>query len=211
MQTPPPFHEQPPTYSAPRRSNTGLIIGIVIGVLAICCGLPLGLVAYGVKNLGPAVFDTAGCAVSMSFLQRSAELYAKDHNGQLPSAATWQDDLKTYYRKLHDKPKNKDTGPINIPYMEDQALCVQSGKQTGIAINTDVAGKKLSDIKDPSGEILFFEVNQVGRNLSEKYVEKPKNQGPLIFGKHRRFFAISVNGHMGSTTVDVDTSDRNDN
>src|SRR4051794_25590392 len=104
MEAPPPYRQ--------KKSNTGLIIGLIIGGVVICCGGPVlllgGGIIWGLNTFGPL----ATCGLAIDDIQTALHDYANDHGGKLPAAATWQDDVKSYYIKASQKKKNKQGNPF---------------------------------------------------------------------------------------------------
>jgi len=198
--------ETPPPYAPPRKkSNTGLIIGLVLGGIAICCIGGVGLlIGGGLWAFGKAK-PLVDCAVHFGEVRKAIDLYVKDHNDTLPKAESWQEDIKPYLSQVHfDK---KDLGPFERIKPEGEWGCKQDeGGFTGMAFNDAVSGKKLSDVKDPYSTILIFEVDHSGRNLHEEYKERSSENSPKIFNEHRGWFEMPVIGkaHSSKNGKDMD-------
>jgi hypothetical protein len=185
--------EQPPPYR-PKKSNTGLIVGLVIGGLVVCCIGPLlllgGGVWWGMTKGGPV----AKCAISMEAMQEAVLEYANANGGKLPDAAKWQDLVKPYYAKAIQKSDAKDN-PFGVIPAEGEWGCTADDEvATGIAFNSDLSNKKLADIQDQSGTVMLFEMKQRRMNLSGKYDKSNLGDMPKRFGKPALFIA-TVSGH----------------
>lgn len=208
-----------PPYAPPRRkSNTGLIIGIVVGVLVLCCILPVALIGgAGVWGFSKAK-SMVECAVNIKDVRDSLIRYADDHEGKLPPAASWQDDIGPYFTKVSTENKDQ-RGPFKAWTVSGTWQCSTEGTGTGVALNLDLAGKDLKSVKSRFDTILLFEVSKTGRNLAEKYVKRPFSESPKMFNKPRGWVEIAVEGdsdirtrrgrsvhiNTGGTHVDVDS------
>jgi hypothetical protein len=187
--------ETPPPYRPAKKSNTGLIIGLIIGGVAICCIGPLLLLGggawFGFKSVGPMVT----CAMAIEDVQKAMLKYADDHNGHLPKAETWQDDIKPYYVK-ESKKNDKEGNPFKVMPAEGNWGCDAGGTTTGFAFNSDLSDKEVATIKDKS-TALVFEVPKTGHNLAMKYEKQDPNTSPKIFNERRGWFVAPVDGEVG--------------
>ena len=209
METPPPFNPQP-SYAPPppKKSKPGLIIGIVVVAILFCCGGPLLLGGLGgwwaFNKIGPFVT----CAISMSETKKAILAYEKE-NGHFPPAATWQSDIAPFYTKIVDSAKSKnDRGPFKTWNIDESLVCTTEPSPTGVAYNEDLAGKKLSDIKDPYTTYLLFEVPQTGMNLHEKYTHRSESTYPKLMDKKRPWLEEPVSGKLtggDSNTMRIST------
>lgn len=191
--------ESPPPYMpAPKKSNTGLIVGLIIGGFLLCCLLPMGLIGgfgFWAFNKGK---DIVACSISYEEIYGSLVDYSKEHDGKLPSAATWMDDVRPYYRKRTTTRKDERKVFGSMP-VEGAFSCNSEGVTTGMALNKDLAGKKLDEIKDRS-TVLLFETDHPAENLSETYKEKTDKDSPKSFGKPRGWFYVTVGGEVETTS-----------
>ncbi len=183
----------PPYMQAPRRSNTGLIIGLVVGGICLCCVLPVGLLVGG----GFWAFNNSKgivqCSMAFQGVGQGLQKYAAAHDGKLPKAETWQDDVRTFYKQSM-MPKGQ-AGPFEQMPAEGDWGCKESdGTMTGMAFNSDLSGKKISDIKDPYQTTMLFETERPSANQHEKYKARPFETSPKMFGKHRGWLHSSVSG-----------------
>ncbi|MEZ0326706.1 MAG: hypothetical protein ACAH95_12460 [Fimbriimonas sp.] len=182
--------ESPPPYQ-PKKKSTGLIVGLIIGGVLLCCGVPIIGIAiagfWGFNKIGPI----AKCGMSIEALGEAVIAFADDNGGKLPNAATWQDQVKPYYAKEAAKKKNKEN-PFGMFPVEGEWGCeAEDNVATGIAFNTALSGKKLADITDRSKAILLFETNQRKRNQSLKWDVKTLSNLPKRFGKSGIFVATA--------------------
>ena len=214
MQAPPPYIPAAP------KKKTGLIIAIVLGVLFVCCGLPvIAIVGGGFFAFGQAK-GTVGCTISFGVVRAAIDDYVADHNGKLPPAATWQDAVRPYYSKQlkskhgnggSDKDSEQVLSLLNVMPAGGEWGCTEDKTKTGIAFNSALGGKKMAEIKDRS-TVLIFEVPQRGMNLAMPYKALDNSSSPKIFGKHRGWISIGLDGDnikMGSKgNFNFDTSSR---
>lgn len=191
-----------------KKSKTGLIIAIVLGVFGVCCVLPILGGGFFGFNLFKKLTPMIGCVIGMDEAQQAIRLYADEHSGKLPNAKTWQDDLRPYYSRVEKD--GKDKPPFKTFPVDGEWVCNDDKDQrTGIAFNSELSGKKLADIKDPYSTVLLFEVDQPGMNQSATYKYRPKNTGPKLFGEHRDWLYINVSGalHQKSGNFNFDSGD----
>jgi len=177
----------------PRKSKSNVIVWVIVGGVLGCCVLPIVLVGGGGFWLFNKAKGFAGCAISYSQVQQGLLNYAQAHNGKLPKAETWQDDVREDYRKLMKS--KKEMGPIDQMPAEGDWGCKDSeGVMSGMAFNTDLSGKKLDDIKDRYSVVLLFETEHPGKNLHEKFKERDFFTSPKILGKNRGWMQIGLSG-----------------
>ncbi len=179
---------------------------IVLACIMIPC---IGIIAVGYfgfnmvkQNLGPFV----GCAMSYEAVRDGVIDYTKDHDGKLPSAETWQDDVKPYYKKVIAK--NRDEyGPFKPIDADGEWGCKTSeSDMTGMAFNSNLSGKKIDDIKDPESTILIFEIEKAMHNAHAPYKLRSKSSSPLFFGKPRGWLEWPI---RGDNKGDFDFSESN--
>ncbi len=184
--------ESPPQYpGAPKKSKTGLVIGIIALAVVLCCCGCLGVGGYFFKNALKGGTGLVGCSAAMGMERAALLTYAEKHGGKLPAARTWQDDVKPYLKR--DKDLDDPNMPFKIPGANDD-FCDKEGGTT-IALNAAVAGKKLDAIKDKSDTIALFEVKGRGRNRSAPWSEPSFASSPeFIMGKRRGWIRIPLEG-----------------
>ncbi|MFN8218720.1 MAG: hypothetical protein U0S12_01130 [Fimbriimonadales bacterium] len=188
---PPPF--SPP---APRKDNTLKIVLIILGVAAFMCVLLLGAAGvFGMKFFNQSIKPLAGCAIGFNDVREAMREYAKEHNDTLPAADKWQDEIRPYLVKVLAK-NREDKGGI-FPELDPNGNwgCDDGkGGKTGMAYNTEIAGKKIAEVKDHSGTILIFEVPDSGTNLAKAYSLQDRSKAPMIMSEHRQWLKLPLEG-----------------
>lgn len=185
--------ESPPNFSPPKQNKTGLIIGLVIGGVVLCCIVPIG----GIAGLGFWGYGKAKgmiqCTLTATLLSEATRDYTRANGGKLPDAAKWNQQLAPYYSKQAEELKDS---PFKATDLSNGANCDSDGTITGLAYNVDLSGKNLKQIKDQVSTIVFFEIGKTGPNLSAKYARQPKETSPMIFGKHRGWTEATLSGEI---------------
>lgn len=192
----------PPAYSPPKKSNTGLIIGLILGGIAICCiGTVGGIGLFGYRFFSDTIAPIAECMTGYQAVSESLSAYAKDHDGKLPSAAKWQEELAPYVEKELATMKDE-AGPFKLMDPYGEWSCKSGTRKTGMAFNSDLDGKKLADAKKDD-LVVVFESDTVARNFSAKYVEQEKSTSPKIMGDERGWLTVRAEGgvYMGRQAV----------
>ncbi|AIE87833.1 hypothetical protein [Fimbriimonas ginsengisoli] len=192
--------QPPPSYmsSPPKKKSTGLIIGLVIGGIFLCCLLPLGLLAGGglwaFNNSKPFI----GCSMAYSGVRTAVMQYAHAHKEKLPKAETWMDDVRPYYQKEYAKTSDDAGKMFKLMPPEGAWSCEDgAGGHTGMAFNKELSGKALDSIKNKDTTFMVFETpTPPSNNLSAKYEELPHATSPKIFGKPRGWFRVPVEGDV---------------
>ena len=193
MQTPPPFHgyegQMPPQKP---KTNGIVILFAVLGVLLVCCGLPVGLLGYGGFKVFKGATSIGACFINTRTLAQALEDYEKAHDGKLPNAKTWQADLSPYF-KPKDKLKN---GPITIWKPNGEWSCEEGNVKTGFAFNSDLSEKVASDVvKNNPEAVAIFETTTVAFNQSSSYKPLPFVQSPKVFSdfsnEHRGWLLVT--------------------
>lgn len=182
--------ETPPTYAPPRKkSNTGLIIGLILGGIAICCIGGVALLFFGGAWLVKKAIPIAECQMNYEVVKDSMTAYADAHDGALPSADKWQDELAPYAEKAVAAYGKKEDNPFKVLDPHGEWGCVTDDVKTGMAFNDKYSGKKLSEARMDDG-VVIFETEATGRNLHEMYVEKDKKTSPKFMNQPRGWFTI---------------------
>ena len=197
-ETPPPFQIPPPAAKATSSANKACLI-IVLMVLLLCAILAV-IFAVFIKGFWTQLSSTGGCVATFEMTQESMMAYADEHNGKLPNAKTWQDDIKPYYDRLYKKMAEevKDVEMLRgfLPPAPDSPLqCDNDGQVTGVAFNSEMSGKKLSDVKSPTTTVTLFESDQTGHNLAMPYKELPKSKAPKLMNEKRDWIIYYVEGN----------------
>ncbi|MBX7131891.1 MAG: hypothetical protein K1X67_04340 [Fimbriimonadaceae bacterium] len=197
------YNAPPVGQPQPRSGNkTLMIILLVIGVPCLLF-IILGVVgAWSCFRLFQnTVMPMANCAIAYDEVRQAMRNYAKDHDGKLPNAATWEDDIRSYYAKvdsLDGARKDMPSGfkfekmPLNGPW----GCKVGENEVTGMAFNSALSGKKLSEIDTPYSTILLYEVKKSGKNLNGPYSPPPRSEAPKLFGEPREWMRIYVEGEV---------------
>lgn len=123
-----------------------------IDMAATLEGLPEHLSALAepdeeVIEAAKARAQTTNCLSNLRQLATAAIMYARDHDETLPDADTWMDELK--------------------PYHKNEALLKCPAAPTleyGYAMNANLSGVKLAEVKNPASTVLFFDSTLGTRN-----------------------------------------------
>lgn len=154
-----------------------MILGIIGFLVVIPCGF---LVAAGAmfrglftQQLEPAM----KCMVTISAARKALRAYATENNGKLPKAATWQTDIKPFFRAAEED--GKDIPFDIIPKADEVWQCKAGDRTTAIYFNSELSEKILKDIKDSEKTIIVFEDDGEPKlNNSKVYVARPKSEAP---------------------------------
>jgi hypothetical protein len=199
--------ESPPPYK--KKSNTGLIVGIVIGAVLLCCVVPGALMLGGGLFLFGKVKGIATCGMAYDDMGKALTQYAGAHNGKLPNAKTWQNDLRPYYEKISAQ-RPREAG-IEIMSATGDWSCKNDGVTTGFAFNTDVSGKAITALKDPD-TVVIFEQPKVAANLAMTYKAPDFASSPKMFNENRGWLVVTATGQSGiigkggkMSDMDIDT------
>lgn len=177
-----------------KKSNTGLIIGIVLGALVLCCFLPVGLLVGGgfwaFNKLAKPLME---CGATFTTARDSLRDYAREHDGKLPPAENWRSDIRTYYtRNMTPQPGN----PFK-PMSADQVWGCDNGHggRTTIVFNSDLAGKKEAEIG--RDDVVLFEVTNATASAAQKYEKQAFSDSPSMMNDHRGWFVAYWEGAPG--------------
>lgn len=135
------------------------------------------------------------CFASATEVGAALRAYQKANGGKMPPAATWQTELRKYIDKTKG---SKEETPFKLFSSTSKWECTSDGKITGFAFNSELAGKKVSDIKDSAEQIAIFETTTAVENQAKKYVALPFSESPTVMGKSstRGWIVIGVTGNM---------------
>lgn len=172
-----------------------IILFIILGLVGFCVigFIVLGFLGFNFfkKNIGPM----AGCMVSFQVTRDAVIEYAKSHDGKLPNAATWQDDVKEILRRrikeVADQPVFETISPDG-----DWGCKYGDNKMTGIAFNADLSGKALNDVQNAWSTPLIFEIEAPRKNANEKFTQRPVSTSPTLMGEHRGWVVANVEGEV---------------
>lgn len=197
MQTsPPPFQG-----GAPAKSNSKIILWVSLAAVLLVVFLCGGLVwaAYSmVTGVGKSIGTVAQCPMTFELVSEATKAYAQENGGKLPPAKTWQKDIAPYYSKLAAK-LEKQMEDVPFLKIKPQAIttplsCTMGTPAPAIAYNSEVAGKKLTEIKDPNSTVLFFEkLGTPAMNLAAAY--KDTGEKAKLFGEPRDLLKVYVEGN----------------
>jgi hypothetical protein len=126
-------------------------ISAILALLFIFGPLVWKVAAFNVMSKKTAATN-GQCSGHLNQLAVAFKSYARDHNGKLPDAATWVDDLSHYLGNNSDK-----YGIFRCP--ADRAA-----GRSSYAMNRNLSGKRLQDIFDPANTVLLYETRQSGPN-----------------------------------------------
>ncbi|MBI1334384.1 MAG: hypothetical protein JST12_01855 [Armatimonadetes bacterium] len=179
------------------KTNGLVILFAVLGVLLICCGLPLGFLGYfGYKGFQGAV-NMGGCFANAKLMSDALDSYVKAHDGKLPSAETWQSDISPYIKHS----EKADKSPLKLWKANGEWSCEDGGEKTGFAFNVDASEKKVADLskKDPN-TVVIFETKTVAFNQSAAFKELPYSESPKILSgmidERRGWILLNATGEL---------------
>jgi hypothetical protein len=212
METPPPYY--PPTAPA-KKNNTLLILVIVFAVIAVCCVGGFAVMGYFGFQAAKQVMPVGECVMNFENMRDAMYAYAKDHEGKLPPAENWEDEVRQYYAAEVKKENLEENPFISLMPIDGPWGCRLSDEaRSGMAYNLDVAGQELEKLA--RNTILVFEVPQPGEDLALKF-ESQGDSGEVVFGEKRPFMEMPVGGEMnfeagskGSIRVDTDAPAKDD-
>lgn len=191
--SPPPF--TPPAPAQPKKSRTGLIIGITIIAVVGGCVLMVGLMAYMFTGFWGKMTPSIGCAIAFEGARDALLEYAAEHDGALPNAESWQDDIRELMRR---RLKEEADVPFDLKIMDpdgDWGCFKDDGKSmTGMAFNSALSGKKLAEISDPATIYLVFEIESPRPNAHEEYKARDNATSPKFMGTPRGWIKVPVKG-----------------
>lgn len=179
----------------PKKNNTGLIIGLVVGAFVLCCVGGIALFGMGIWAGFRAVQPVAECAIAFETARDAIKEYAADNDGKLPKAATWQDDIRPYVEKTSAEFK-KSNMPFKVLEPDGAWGCSSEGKSTGMAFNADLSGKKIDAIPNASITPLLFEIPAPKRNAAMPYRKQDDSNKPKMMGKPREWAVLTLEGSL---------------
>ena len=172
---------------------------VIIAVLALCM-ITCGVGAFFLKGAVDAIMPVGGCLVTGDMAAKSALAYAIEHDGRLPSAETWQDDIQPYYERLYSKvePQLDDIPKVlnfKVSLPGELFECeFKDGPNTGFAFNAALSGVLVEDIESPHTVILVFETLEYGYNANGDPSTRPEDHPVLMLGKERPWIDIYATG-----------------
>lgn len=212
--------EAPPSYYPDsKKSGSKLWLWVLIAVLAFC-GLGAIGVYFLVKSVAGQGIALISCAANADLARNAILAYAKDHDGVLPPAESWQDDIRPNYEKLYEKLASE----MKIKDMPDwlkfdiskpgQVISCSVGPETttGFAYNSLLAQKKLDEITDHDKTILVWETMNPEYNANGDPATRGKpGEKFKIFGQEREYIDMMIEGESdflqsGNSEFDFDTN-----
>lgn len=179
----------PPPYAPPKK-GTNPLVWVFVALGAFCCIAVIGFGAMTATVAGQ-VGNVMPCMMTMSLTQNSILAYEKE-NGKFPAADSWQDDISEIYNKrasqITSEVKDAPLGMDKMMKPRDingELLCNDQNPKTYLVYNSEIAGKKLADLKDASNTVLFFETTKGGKNVSSPYVKQEPKDSPKMMGQPR--------------------------
>lgn len=176
----------------PKKTNTVLIIVLVVlGALILCCGGIGGLSFYFFNKMKGFI----GCMAHYPLVYQATKDYAKAHDGKLPDAKNWQDEIAPYYEV---KATSQNSKILNMGNAKGDLGCPadNGAPATGIAFNDKLSGKSMQKEEDNGNPVLFFEVAKTGRNLHFPYKMQKGTSPQTLVGKPRPWLWINLDGTM---------------
>jgi hypothetical protein len=177
---PPPPPPPPPYYeTAPKKKGISpwAIVGIIGFLVVIPCGLLIASGAFFANFFNKQMTPAMKCMVTISTARKALRSYANANSGKLPNAATWQTDIKPYF-------KAAESGDEDVPFdivhgAGDVWECKAGDRTTAIYFNSELSEKILKDLKNPEKTIIVFEDDgQAKLNNAKPYVARPKTEAP---------------------------------
>jgi len=134
--------EQRREQSRKRAGSQRLIeVLVAVGMLAV-----LGAILFPTFARSREKARTSSCMSNLKQLAIATEMFAQDHDGRLPGAVTWRDDV--------------------LPYVNNEQLFKCPSDEVDnvtYAINPLVAGRDLDEIDDHQETVLLYEIGESGR------------------------------------------------
>jgi len=210
----------PPSAPAPRSGKSPLkIILLVMLFVGVPClvgsVLVYNVVKKGFATVGETFMPIVSCSQNIEMARDALVEYANE-KGTFPAAAKWQDEIEVVYRKKFDakyatREKKEVLGTTFefVPFRKGEPWGCEVGKDasgkpkyTGLAFNSDLAGKAMKDIPDSSLAVVLFETPKCAKNLAMKYEAQPKASAPSALGQPREWIKASLTGPVEFNMAD---------
>jgi len=192
-----------PPYAPPKKNRTTTVVWVIVGISALCCVCLIAMCGGGYKFFTSVGIPMAECSMNIESLRDGVVGYAQKHDGKLPSAATWKKDIWPYYTKSFESraSSQRKTSPFQPVDQNGAWLCKVSDKDTtAIVYNSDIAGKKLDDLKPDA--VFVFEAPS-GTPDHEAYTRQDPTKSPdLILGNRRGWLLARATGDTQLLTPD---------
>ena len=207
----------PPAFNPSRQQSGNKVwVWLLVAVGGLCL-LCIGGLFFGVKSLFNVGFKMASCMMDGELAKNAVLAYAKEHDGKLPSAETWQDDIRPNYERLYNKAIGE-MDPNKMPSWVDIKIAkpgevleceMGSNGKTGFAFNDALGGKNISDFKDPFSTILIWETTSPAYNAHGNPDSRSATDPALkMFGHKRKWMDFPLEGEAdpfksGNTKMDI--------
>ena len=192
----------PPYYPPQQQSGNKVWLWVLLAVVAFCIVAMVGLFFAG-KSMMNQSLSLVSCSVNAELARDAVVAYALDHDGKLPDAAHWQDDVKPYYERLYKKlasemelQKMPDWINFKIAKPGEVLECaVGPDTKTGFAFNSLLAGKNSKDIENLGVTLVIWETTTPAYNASgDPSLRGPAGSKYKIFGQERPYMDVPYEG-----------------
>jgi hypothetical protein len=192
----------PPAFNPTRQqSGNKLWLWLLLIVVAFCvlCIVGIFFMVRAGMNLGKGMMS---CALNADLARTAVVAYTMEH-GQMPQAATWQDDIAPNYQRLYDKlhaeegfKEMKDFMGITVAAPGEVLECEFSGgNKTGFAYNSEFAGKTLDEMKMDTRATVIWETLNPTLNANGSPKDRPENHDALkVMGDKRTWIDFPFEG-----------------
>ena len=126
-------------------------INAILALLFVFGPLIWVVTAFNVMSKKTAATN-GQCSGHLNQLAVAFKSYARDHDGKLPNAATWVDDLSRY------------TGSDSNKHGVFRCPSDRGAGRSSYAMNRNLSGMRVQDISDPAQTVLLYETNRSGVN-----------------------------------------------
>jgi hypothetical protein len=167
----------------PNRRRRNLIVLSLAGILVLSCATWVATYFRALSQAKQESRRTSECYDHLQLLGMAFQHYVLDHDGKLPKAESWCDDLLPYL---------KVAGVLRCPADSSRA-------RSSYAMNADMSGKNVEEVcRSGTNTVLLFEAARPGSNPSGSRLELVSS------GRHYR--SINSNPVIGirlSTVADL--------
>lgn len=192
---PPPFNPYEQS-SKKSKKSPWVIVFVILGILLVCCGLPvIGAGVFGAKAFKGAM-KMGGCIANTDRMAEALRKYAENNNGKLPKASEWQVSLAKYFPAVTEDMKQ---APMDFWSAEGEWSCSEGDGKTGFAFNSKMSEKSIKGLKLGEANVAIFETNEVKKNNHSEYKPLDFKLSPLVLGG----MSGTVDEHRGWMIVDA--------
>ncbi|MCH7905145.1 MAG: hypothetical protein IH944_11375 [Armatimonadetes bacterium] len=209
----------PPTFNPPQAAPSGskLWLWVLLAVVAFCL-IACGIGFFMMRGVMGSIMPTFGCTITGDMVTKATLAYAIEHDGRLPNAETWQDDIAPYYERLYainaaELEEIPDVlgmdfkvSPPGQPFECDW----KEGPDTGFVFNEEFSEVLVDDIENPRSVILIFESSKYGYNASGNPDDRTGDPPDMVVmgdRESREWFDFDATGHgdlLDSLNADFD-------